>query len=385
MFERCIPDLLQVTSCDFDDSISEFLSTSPCILRSSLKNEGNISFLGAGKSLSFKQIYDEESYKNAYMEISAQENLDEIILQKQIFYIDHLTVLQDEDFFYGNFISEGESGFFVLSPLTKMGRFPHEKLLIPFLELLKHRLEKGKWLFELGISQQGIFLFQAVLVPVNLLNSVFTDDLLCKILNTKSAIQTAPSFWQLLSREWQAFLFRRQDHSKSSVSAAFANWYFLFHYFYLYCKMNRRHGYDSDFVDFLKLSYGKQSNWQTEIIKKHLKLATEIRKNESEPFVPASFTAMSGGAYFLGKGLHEGIIGRDALLLKELIPDTIYRVPSSKIIITPSSQILGHGILAAVERNINILANVEEKLFASLTPSEHFCIDFEKGSFVIKS
>ncbi|MEK6625062.1 MAG: hypothetical protein AABY86_08845 [Bdellovibrionota bacterium] len=385
IFERYIPDFMQVTVSDFDDSVAEFLNTSPCILRSSLKKEGSSSVLVACKSLSIKEICNETTYNKAYMKISNQKDLGEIILQKQVFYTDHLTVLLDQDFFYGNLTSQGKSGFFILSPLTKMGSLPNEKLLIPFLELLRQRLGKGKWLFELGISQSAISLFQAVLVPTELLNSVFTDDLFCKILKTRSPRQTAPSFWQLMAREWQAFLFRHQDHSKSSISEAFANWYFLFHYFYLFCRMNRRHGYDSDFVDFLKMSYRVPSNWQSEIIKKHLQLAAEIRKSESGPFVPASFAATSGGAYFLGRGMHEGTIGEDALLFEELIPDTIYQISANKIIITPSSQILGHGILAAVERNINTLANIEVNLFAALNPSDLFCIDFEKCSFVIKS
>jgi len=385
MFEDCIPDFITLTSRDFEHSIGEFLSKSSCIMRSSLKNEACITVLNAGKSLSIKDIRNESDFKNAYVKVSAQDDLEEIILQKQILYVDHVTVLLDEDFLYGNLTTEGKSGFFVLSPLTKVGIIPSEKRLGPFLDRLRQRFKKGKWLFELGISPNSVSLFQAVLVPTELLNSIFTDDLLCKILKTKATRPATPSFWQLLACEWKAFLFRRQDHANSSVSEAFANWYYLFHYFYLYCRINRRHGYDSDFVDFLKLSYGNQTSWQTEIIKKHLRFAAEIRKNETDAAIPASFTTMSGSAYFLGKGRHEGIIGKDALLLDEIIPDVIYQLPPGGIIITPSSQILGHGILAAVERNINILANVEGTFFSSLTGADHFCIDFEKGSFVIKS
>ncbi len=385
MFENYIPDFISVLPPELNNSISKFLDGSPCLLRSSLKDEAGLSVIRAGKSLTIKEIRDGADYQKAYNTISKQDNLCQVILQKQFLYSTHFTVLIDGDFFYANFTAKSECGFFVLSPLTKLGTIPEEKILRPFIELLKGRLKRGKWLLEIGVHDKDIRLFQAILVSDRLLSIVFSDDLLCKLLKENKSWQNAPTVWQLLKCEWRAFCFRQKKCFESGVSDAFSNWYFLFHYFYLFCRQNKRHGHDKDFVDFLKLAYGSKSYWQTEIISRHLKIAAKIRKQEDGPLIPAAFSSITEGVYYLGKGIHRGILGEAAVLLKELIPEVIYQISLSKIIITPSNQILGHGILAAAERNINVLANVDEKFFASLKSNDHFCIDFEKYSFVIKS
>ena len=92
-----IPSFVKITRAD--ESIS--LSNSS-ILRSSVKGEAEATNLLSGKSQSYTNIKNSEDFKKAYHQILQQSDLEEVILQDEILWDKHLTLIHEKDFILYN-------------------------------------------------------------------------------------------------------------------------------------------------------------------------------------------------------------------------------------------------------------------------------------------
>ena len=315
--------------------------------------------------------------------MAGQSQVAEIILQKQIAYEYHLTILAVGNFFYINH----PNGHIVLTDYTQVGELPHIEWVREFFILWnKHFKSSGEYmLLEMGLSCNEIYLFQAVKIPEQMVETIFTNDLVAKILVQRDQWKKSRSLWGSLKVEWSAFCFRKSKkfNESGTTALAFKNWYFIFHYFYLFCKLHRRYGHDQDFVDFLAMTANK--NWMSDIVKKHIKLATIINKKENFS-LPTSFMKISAEPYFIGTGVFQGKVEDFAYLMERPLVEDIYNLDfRQKVIFTRDSNILGHPILAAVERRIPVVANISATQFNDIKVTDSFYLNFKEKKLEVES
>ncbi len=374
LFSEYIPPFVSVNKED----VNKFLDgNSCCILRSALKSEGRLKSLLPGKSISIQDIHNESEYNEAIKRILSQNEVAEIILQQQIRYQHHFTVYYEKDFFYLTHNAKQT----IITPQTIVGAIPSQKSVISFFEKWNKHFSNSQMILELGITDNAISLFQAVQVSQELISSIITDDLIQKTLTIRENWKKSRSLWGLLKMEWNAFRFRKEV-TAPSIAIAFQNWQYIFHYFYLFCRIKQKPGSDHDFALFLSQASNKK--WPGPIIKKHLAMANETQKGESLQ-LPASFISAGNSPYFIGKGEHQGKISQSVALISNPTPEQIYQLSPNIILFTTSKDILGHAILAAAERGIPVVANLDQTYFNSINANDHFYLNFDTNQFVIRS
>ena len=136
------------------------------ILRSSLKQEASKGQLLCGKSLSISGIDSWHKLQQAWNDIQKQTDLDEIILQREIQYVSHVTLFWEKDFFFAELKSMGQKHFLYWTPLVQ-SLCEETKILRQLVLPLQLLLEKeDSWLMEIGIKDKKAYLFQ--LHPIEL-------------------------------------------------------------------------------------------------------------------------------------------------------------------------------------------------------------------------
>lgn len=368
-----IPDFRTITHPDDIQSIDQVM-----ILRSALKNEAKGAKLLSGKSLSIPGIDSRQKLLEAWNKIQAQPELDEVILQNEIFWDHHITLVYENDFFFAEIKrKEGVSEFVYWTPLAQSLN-PLIQKLKSFLRPLKHYLESEKfWLMELGLTEQKLFLFQIHPVSVDLLSELFSSNMVAQIVSSRVKFARSQSLWNLLRTEWQARSFRREMKNASfHPSLVFLNWEYLFHYFRLFCMMNRLKPDAQSFANFLAASFEK--HWFSELVKKHLELANYFR--ESESFDPMKLGFESQGMIFIGRGQYQGIVGEDIHVCEEISLELLYREKKPKVILTKEVGILSHPVLASVENGVALVLGVT----TSFKPGERIDLDFERKLLQVK-
>lgn len=386
-FNKVIPPFQEVLK-EFPIAKSFFCNEQLYVLRSSLKSEGSSDNLMSGKSLSVKGISDYQAYTLALEKINSQDELEEILLQEEFTYEDHLTIYAEDDLYYIEIKNELGVNSVIISSSFISGHYRYLNYVTDFLKEWTKLFHGHKTILEAGVSHQGVRLFQANEVNDRIINSLFNNDLIFKIVKSKIQSDEKLGFISLVKKEYRAYLFRKNLVKKTifTIQDAFNNWSYLFHYFFLYCRYLKKPGVDQDFIDFLN-DCQKESHWLSRIIMLHISLSSKIRNGEDDDGViqiESAFRLVSEECYFLGKGIYNGRVGEIAYLCEELLPEEIYRLDEEKIILTPSHHILSHGFLVAFERGIPVVANINMGKYLSIQNEDFLTANFINKIFMLK-
>lgn len=368
-----IPEFRVISHSDDVQSINQSM-----ILRSALKNEAKGAKLLSGKSLSISGIDSRQKFLEAWDKIQAQPGLEEVILQNEIFWDQHITLICEDNFFFAEIkLKIGVSEFLYWTPLVQSLN-PLVQKLKTFLGLLKSYLKSEKfWLMELGLSDQKIFLFQIHPVRVELLSELFSSNMVAQIVSSRMKFARRMGLWGLLKTEWKARGFRREMKEASfHPSLVFLNWEYLFHYFRLFCMMNRLSPNAQSFASFLTACF--ENHWFSELVKKHLEMANYFRQSES--FDPMKLGFESQGMIFIGRGQFEGVVGEDIHVCDEISLELLYQHLRPKVILTKEVGVLSHPVLASVENGVALVLGVTQ-LFV---PGERIFLDFEDKILQVK-
>lgn len=363
-----IPPYKIVTGADALGDIYGQVST---IMRSALKNEAGAGSLLSGKSLSIGGIDSPEKLREAWEKVSAQEDLQEVILQEEVSWDTHATIICEEEFFLAELKDRtGAQRIIYWSPIARSQEAEVEPLR-RFLKPLATPLRgKDIWLLELGIRSDRIFLFQVHPISPKLLNTLFSSELVAQIVASRMRFAKAKGPLGLLNMELKARKFRQTIKKSFHPSQVFLNWEYLFHYFRLFCMMNRLTPDAHGFALFLSESY--KDNWLGTLVQKHLELANLFRKDET--FNPLRLGMEGAGPVFIGKGVIEGVVGTDIYYCDEIPLDLPYRKVKPKAILTKEVGVLSHPVLASVESNIALVLGIN----APPREGTKIYLDFEK-------
>lgn len=326
------------------------------IMRSALNDEASQKHLQSGRSLSIGGIDSLQKLQEAWDSIRSQNDLEEVILQEEVIWDTHVTLIYEKDFFFAELRRRNSSREFLYS--TPLGRslVSETSKLQKFLGGIRPYLNKEAfWLMELGIKDDEVFLFQIHPADPSLLSSVFSSEIVSQIVASRLPFSKAGGLWGLLKREWQARTFR-QNMKRGNVNPAkiFNNWEYLFHYFQIFCLMKKMEPTAQSFATFVATSGNK--SWPFRIVKKHLEFANYFRA--SVDFDPMSSGTHGRGPIFVGKGSFLGVVGFDIHVCEEISLDIIYRKERPRVIVSKEIGILSHPVLASVENGVSLVLGV---------------------------
>jgi hypothetical protein len=351
----------------------------PYIMRSALKDEAGEEKMLSGKSLSLHGLMTLTDIQNAWDKIQSQPQLQEIILQREIIWEKHATVLVEADFFLAEVktTSGGRYSFYGNSLVKNVAL--EDKLLAEILKSLHPLLsESGLWLLELGWAQGRWFLFQIHPMLQSLVQAIFSSDLAYQLVSSRQRFGRTQDFLGLLKMEWNAYKFRSRFNSPVAfcASAVFMNWEFLFHYFRLFCMIHRLLPNGQSFSQFLSSRY--DSAWPSPLIKKHLQLLRIFR--DEEEFLPQQLGFKDQPIVYIGKGKLEGVVGEDILAVAEIPLAQIYETLPPRAILTKEVTLLSHPVLACAEVGIPLVLGMSE-LPAN---GAKIILDFDSKNFRLK-
>jgi len=318
-----------------------------------------------------------------------QPALEEVIIQQEIPWEQHLTLIFERDFFFVEIKSrrcgEEKPKFYYWTPVGNTyennGLFKSINQIL--LRLKPLTVTSPLWLMELGQKDGEIFLFQVQPIDQMSLGNIFSQNLVQEMLLSRNRFQKSQTLMAMMKTELSAYKFRKNFSRTSTPSPSwiFLNWEYIFHYFRIYCLQKKLHPNQSTFAAFLTV--GHEKNWMGEILRLHFKMANQLRLSES--YDEMNFIFDHNPAFiFIGKGQYTGKIGKDFIQLVELTPQLVYELDPTKIILTKTFSLLSHGILAAIERNIRVVAGIPEETWARLSNEESICLDFETRTFHIQ-
>jgi hypothetical protein len=358
------------------EGITDF--SCPYILRSALKGEGQKGQLQSGKSISIGGIDSKQKLQEAWDKVHSQIDLEETILQKEINWDSHITLIYEEDFFFAELKKrDGSKQFIYWTPLAQ-SLSPEVQKLKDFLKSIAAYLPQEKfWLMEAGLMDGKIYLFQIHSVNLELLTKIFSTEMVAQIVSSRMRFAKSQGFWGLLKTEWQARKFRRKMNKESfHPSLIFLNWEFLFHYFRLFCMINRQTPDAQSFAKFLAMSF--QKNWISSLVKKHLELASFYRK--SETFDPMMLGFESHGLLFIGKGIVKGRVGEGIHVCEGISLSLIYEKTKPMAILSKEVGLLSHPVLASVENGVPLVLGMRELPLKGA----NIHLDFDKKIFRIE-
>ncbi|MFZ4714927.1 MAG: hypothetical protein ACOYL6_14505 [Bacteriovoracaceae bacterium] len=365
-----VPDFEKI-----ENKISFTTLVPPFILRSALKKEAGLE-LQSGRSVTLHQL-QKKDLDHALIQIQKQNDLEEVILQSEIPWCEHLTIIIEKDFFLGEKKDRQNSTTFFYQGLnggTEDKINIHiSSQIIRLQPLLK---TQPLWLSEWGFLEGKIYLFQLHPVEQNKLTPLFSNDLAFQMILSRQRFQKAQGLVAMLKCEWQAFLYRRRKTKDKTFSAQdlFINWEFIFHYFRLHCLIHNESPSENALAHFFQNLH--QKNFLSEIVREHFRLANELRRLEKYPVLDFHFEGEKK-MRFIGKGQKTYIFGDDALYFSELLPDQVYALNSPKLILTKTISLLGHGVLAAIETGHSLVTGIPESLLFELKDGDQIYLDFE--------
>lgn len=382
--DETVPSFVKITRADESVSISN-----SSILRSSVKGEAEESNLLSGRSQSISNIKSREDFKKAYLQILQQSDIEEVILQYEILWNKHLTLIHEKDFIFveikirGN--EEDKPQFLYWTPI---GHTTDSSGLLKSLNLLLNRLKpltdsQPLWLMELGLRNEDLFLFQIQPIAPSFLGNIFSQNLVQNMLLSRHRFKKNHGLISMMKTEWRAFNFRKLYliSSEKPLSWVFLNWEFIFHYFRIYCLQKNLKPTQNSFAEFLTAAQSK--TWLGEILRFHFKIANELRSEET--FEEVNFVFENNSSIlFIGQGKVEGKIGKEIILLSELTPQSVYHLNSDKIVLTKTVSLLSHGILAAIEIKIRVVAGIPDEIWDQLDVDVNIYLDFKMRQILIK-
>lgn len=370
--EEIVPDFELMTERPVN-----FFQNKNFILRSALENESHKEHLGSGKSLSIPDIDSLEKAQAAWDKIqSQQKSIQEIILQVQVDWEKHLTVIAQKDFFFAEILGLLDLSFLYWTPLNQAT----DKLtgaLKELLETLSPLLSTDNlWLLEIGEKNDQLYLFQVHPISPELLQTVFSNDLAKQILISKKRFEGKIGVFSLLKNEWLAKKFRQKMLSRPAFSPAdvFLNWEFIFHYFRLHCMLKNYQPTAETYAAFL-------SGTSAQVLT-HFKIANILKPQESYQENLSGFT--SSAPLFMGKGSYRGLVENAVIVLETLGPEKVYAISTQTIILTTTVSLLSHGVLAAMERGNPLVTGLPLNQLQKLKPNDQIYLDFERKIFQIQ-
>ncbi len=381
--DKIVPAFIKIES---ESDVQKYFSTS--IMRSSLKGEADEQNLLSGKSLSIPQLKDIESLKSAYQQINKQATLEEIILQEEIEWDQHLTLIHERGFLFIESKTKDPGSPPQFSYWTPVGHTSNGHELFTSINKILRPLSPMTdtdplWLLEIGVKAGNFYLFQIQPIAFSFLDNLFSQNLVQEMLLSRQRFQKSHGLWAMIKTEWAAYKFRR-NFSKTKTPAPswiFLNWEFIFHYFRIFCLQKKLKPNQDSFSAFLTI--GHEKNWLGEILRRHFMMANQLRLHESHSEV--SFVFNQNTAFiFIGRGTFRGRLGTDIALLPELTPQQVYELSPNTIILTKTISLLSHGILAAIEMKMRVVAGIPDEEWEKLSGAENIFLDFEARTFELK-
>lgn len=377
-FQKALPEGVIPSFTLFTDPIESRDFTPSKILRSALHLEASQGHLGSGKSKSISGICSEKDLNTAWQEVRSQENFCEAIIQDEVPWETHITLIYENDFFFAELKSRtGHPYFIYWTPLAYT--LTKETILLKnLISLIKQSLKTHSfWLMELGMIDEKLFLFQIQPVNLNFMGKIFSSELGLHLVRSRLRFSRSQNIFSLIKNEWHAHKFRKQIISASySPANVFLNWEFIFHYYRLFCMLKKLSPNGQSFAQFL--SQGFESSFLSIAVRKHLEFAHYYRTQEE--FLPMDIGMEGPGIIFLGKGIISGVVGVDIECFDKIPIQSVYQKSKPKIILTKEVSLLSHPILASVENGIALVLGME----SFPENGANIVVDFEKKSFLIK-
>ena len=236
---------------------------------------------------------------------------------------------------------------------------------------------------ELGLKKEDIFIFQIQPISTTILGNIFSQNLVQNMLLSRHRFNKNHGLMAMIITEWRAYQFRKlySASTEKPHSWIFLNWEFIFHYFKIYSLQKKLKPTQNSFAEFLTVAQNK--TWLGEILRFHFKIANVLRLEETFEVVNFVFE-QSSSIIYLGQGKIEGKIGKEFVLLSELTPQSVYMLDSKKIILTKTISLLSHGILAAIELKMRVVAGIPDEIWDQLDENVNIYLDFKKRQFLIK-
>ncbi len=359
----------------------------PCILRSSLKQEGN-KLLHPGKSLSLMDIYSVPHYKSALKQVLSQKNLDQIILQKQIQNHQHMVMVCFNKKFYFESSGTKAQSFYTDLKTTKGTLKISAHILDVFLQIAR-AINCQNFICELGVKGERVFIYQlnpiASTHPARGFLKHFEKKnppalkLVSKHDNTNTTpgVYIAPQgagFVPLLApvglcvlRRVLKWLLKHENQKNSRLlkKLAFYNNLALLYYFKSFLKTHK----GATFFDFYTQAQKNTRKPQSQ----HFKYAAILGGGS---FVPKHPTL--SGRIFYGTGKKDFTIGKAAFVVPSMDPKKIHALPPNSLVLGAAAHILGHGFLAAVEKDLCVVTNLTHAELDSFKPEQNIRVHFAR-------
>lgn len=355
---------------------------SSMILRSALKGEAQKENLKSGLSLTLKGINSHTELKDALNQIESQKELDEYILQDEVFIHTHLTVYIEPGFIFGEVTGTNE--FFILSNQTHTGDKEIIQSILPLTNLIQAN-EKRNVLCEIGLGGQGdVFLFQLMEIENHPIKDYIKNDLF-KILVQKKDVYLRPGFMNMLKTELTAYKVRKnyQKENTNNIEMVFFNWVSILHYFRLYCMQERITTDTLGWQNFL-IETTTEKSWILKNALKHIRISSKLRQTEDMPEMPSSFKGEE--KVFLGKGVHRLVVERDIQIITEMSLDKIKNLSDeTRLVLSDYSSLLSHPCLLLIERNKMFIGGLSPQYLESLSNGDEVEVNFDKRSLVLIS
>jgi len=355
----------------------------PRILRSALKNEASELTLLSGKSISIGGIESNEALQNALSQCSSQADLQEVMLQKEVPWIEHLTVIVESEFFFCEVRDRnGQTRTFFRGGLTRTSSEPLSNPLLQVLKPLAPILDsKPLWLLELGWASSGLHLFQIQPIGRSAVDKIFTSQLARQQVASRERFTHQKGLFTLLRNEWQALAFRKRVQTGTPHSSdVFLNWEFIFHYFRIFCMIRNLRPTGEAYAAFLSSVHSSSPIANLSLT--HIRIANELRAQEA--FLASNSRFEGDTPLFIGKGIIEGTSNDAILVTRELTPESLHSETKPKAILTDSVSILSHGVLAGVENGIGLVLGVPLPLLEEARLGKPIRIDFKNQTISIK-
>lgn len=363
------------------------------ILRSSLSGEGGQK-LRPGQSLSIGNIQSFNSFIKAYKKIACQPKLSGIILQEQKFLDHHLTgVFFKNIAFLEN--TDLEKHFFLnqYSHIGAHDAIPPKTLnsIYKALRRVSKHLKHSEFIVELGLCNEQVFVFQ--ITPT--VRYELTETLMTKYeeLLQQEARRENFSFLGELVWLWRGFKLRWLFNKKPQIFASHhncyehvvSNWRALISCYRAYTWWKPQAG----FFDFYSWAMGGSSRW-ARWIKQHFSMATYLSEGS---FVSQDFMKNYKKMIFLGHQTHTCWLQKSnpshhnttdlkAYFLDNLNPRDVYALPEGSVILTSSSNLLSHGFLAAIERNLPLVGNIPAEQLKQLKKQKAVRVQFKEQQII---
>ena len=374
--------------------------------------------LKPGQSLSISNIQSFNSFIKAYNIIKQQKNVECIILQEQKFVDHHLTCV-----FFKNIVflenTDQEKQFFYLNQHSHIGanEFISPKILRRIYSELQgasQYLNCETFIAELGVCDDRMFVFQ--LMPVT--GHSLIEPLMMKYEEAlhKEASKAKCRVVDELLWLWRAWRLRQTFKSKPQLFSSqhncyeyvVSNWRALINCWRVYSWLHPK----ACFFDFYTWAM-RAETWWARWGRQHFSIATQLSKGS---FVSQDFINNYNKMIFLGDKnrvcdlqvahgqVKPGQVahGQDtpwqtapvqatssmpvpaasavckAYLLDDLDPRDIYALPQHSVILTSSSNLLSHGYLAAIERNLPLVGNIPAPLLRKLKKQRRVHVQFKE-------